>query len=60
VPLGRLTVARSCWSAYLGSMLSRAWNSTVSLNFSDAVPSAALTASSGSSATVLRGAAAHV
>jgi hypothetical protein len=41
-------------------MLSRAWNSTVSLNFSDAVPSAALTASSGSSATVLRGAAAHV
>lgn len=26
VPLGSDTVARSCWSEYLGSMLSFAWN----------------------------------
>ena len=55
MPCGRLTVARSCWSAYLGSMFSRAWNSIVSENLSDAVLSAAFTASSGSSCSVLGG-----
>mmetsp|Transcript_5270 Transcript_5270/g.13429 ORF Transcript_5270/g.13429 Transcript_5270/m.13429 type:complete len:290 (-) Transcript_5270:153-1022(-) len=33
VPLGRATVARSCWSLYLGSMLRRMCASALSLNF---------------------------
>lgn len=55
VPLGRLTVARSCWSAYFVSMLRRAWNSTVSGNFREAVDKTACRASAGSMYCVLGG-----
>lgn len=37
VPLGRPTVARSCWSLYLVSMFIRAWISAVSPNLAFAV-----------------------
>ena len=42
-----LTVARSCWSAYLGSMLRRKWASTDSSNRTEAVSFICLMASSG-------------
>mmetsp|Transcript_11728 Transcript_11728/g.54603 ORF Transcript_11728/g.54603 Transcript_11728/m.54603 type:complete len:266 (-) Transcript_11728:146-943(-) len=45
VPLGRATVARSCWSLYLGSMLRRMWHSAVSGNLAVALASMSLTAS---------------
>mmetsp|Transcript_6947 Transcript_6947/g.28280 ORF Transcript_6947/g.28280 Transcript_6947/m.28280 type:complete len:228 (-) Transcript_6947:181-864(-) len=48
VPLGRATVARSCWSLYLGSMLRRMWHSAVSANLAVALASMSLTASEGS------------
>ena len=47
VPCGRLTVARSCWSVYFGSMFSRAWNSTVSVKLADAVSRMVESASAG-------------
>lgn len=47
VPCGRLTVARSCWSEYFGSMFSRAWNSTVSVKLAEAVCRIVATASAG-------------
>ena len=52
---GSLQVALSCWSVYLGSMFSRAWNSTVSLNFVLAALRAVSRASSGSSGLVIGG-----
>ena len=43
----QLTVARSCWSAYLGSMFKRKWASTDSSNRTEAVSFICLRASSG-------------
>ena len=43
-----LTVARSCWSVYLGSMLRRKWASTVSTNLRLAVSFTSRIAASGS------------
>ena len=55
MPFGRLTVALSCWSEYFVSMLRRAWNSTVSVNFREAVERIACKASAGSMKVVLGG-----
>ena len=55
VPLGSDTVARSCWSVYLGSMFSLACTSTVSVNFAEAVSRHSLMASSAGSADSLEG-----
>mmetsp|Transcript_186 Transcript_186/g.458 ORF Transcript_186/g.458 Transcript_186/m.458 type:complete len:252 (-) Transcript_186:206-961(-) len=46
VPLGRATVALSCWSLYLGLMFRRMWASTASLNLVVAFSFTSLSASS--------------
>ena len=48
-------MALSCWSEYFVSMLRRAWNSTVSVNFREAVERIACKASAGSMDVVLGG-----
>mmetsp|Transcript_4572 Transcript_4572/g.11284 ORF Transcript_4572/g.11284 Transcript_4572/m.11284 type:complete len:360 (-) Transcript_4572:53-1132(-) len=55
VPLGRATVARSCWSLYLGSMLSRICASALSTNFAVAFSTISLTPSTGSTAVMRPG-----
>mmetsp|Transcript_13783 Transcript_13783/g.37246 ORF Transcript_13783/g.37246 Transcript_13783/m.37246 type:complete len:267 (+) Transcript_13783:494-1294(+) len=52
VPWGRETVARSCWSVYLGSRPMRACTSMLSVNLTDAEALARRMASRGSSSVV--------